>query len=40
MSLCVTCVPSLDAVRKVQRAGRVCVLDIDVQGVQKLKVHF
>ncbi len=28
---------SLDAVRKVQRAGKVCVLDIDVQGVMKIK---
>lgn len=28
---------SIDAVRKVQRAGKVCVLDIDVQGVQKIK---
>lgn len=27
----------MDAVRKVQRAGKVCVLDIDMQGVQKLK---
>lgn len=28
---------SLEAVRKVQRAGKVCVLDIDVQGVMKIK---
>lgn len=28
---------SVDAVRKVQKAGQVCVLDIDVQGVQKIK---
>lgn len=28
---------SVDAVRKVQKAGKVCVLDIDVQGVQKIK---
>lgn len=28
---------SVDAVRKVQRAGKICVLDIDVQGVQKIK---
>jgi hypothetical protein len=27
----------VDAVRKVQKAGKVCVLDIDVQGVQKIK---
>ncbi|TFJ84484.1 hypothetical protein NSK_004469 [Nannochloropsis salina CCMP1776] len=28
---------SLEAVRQVQRAGKVCVLDIDVQGVMKVK---
>ena len=28
---------SLEAVRKVQRAGKVCVLDIDVQGVMSVK---
>jgi guanylate kinase len=27
----------LEAVRKVQRAGKVCVLDIDVQGVMSVK---
>ncbi len=27
----------MDAVRKLQKAGKVCVLDIDVQGVQKIK---
>merc|ERR1712071_567631 len=28
---------SIDAVAKVQNAGKICILDIDVQGVQKVK---
>lgn len=28
---------SVDAVESVQKSGKVCVLDIDVQGVQKVK---
>jgi hypothetical protein len=29
--------PSIQAVESVQKAGKVCILDIDVQGVQKVK---